>query len=36
MVLDGLLADLVLLRDLGDRRLVGLAQDRDHLLFGET
>lgn len=30
-----LLADLVLLRDFGDRRLISLQQDRDHLLFGE-
>jgi len=35
-VVDRLLADLVLPRDLRDRRLVSLAQDRDHLLFGET
>ncbi len=33
---DGLLADLVLLGRLGDLRAVGLAQDGDHLLFGES
>ncbi|BCQ52323.1 hypothetical protein BLKGLAD_13850 [Burkholderia gladioli pv. gladioli] len=32
-VVDRLFADPVLLRHLGDRRLVRLAQDRDHLLF---
>ena len=35
-VVDGLLTDLVLLGDLGDRGLVSFAQDRDHLLFGEA
>src|SRR4051812_46063469 len=35
-VVDRLFADLVLLRDFSDRCLVGLPQDRDHLLFGET
>ena len=33
---DGLRADLVLPGDLGDRRLVGFTQDRDHLLFSKT
>src|SRR5690606_21974128 len=32
----GLLADAVLLGHLRDRRLVGLAQALDHLLFGES
>jgi hypothetical protein len=31
-----LLADLVLARRVGDRTSVGLAQDRNHLLFGES
>ena len=33
---DGLLADLVLARDLCDRRAIGLAKHRDHLFFGES
>jgi len=35
-VVDRLLADSVLLRHLGDLRLVRLAQRRDHLLFSES
>jgi hypothetical protein len=31
-----LLAQLVLLRDLGDRTAIGFPQNRDHLFFGET
>jgi hypothetical protein len=31
-----LIADPVFLGDLGDRPLVGLAEDRHHLLFGES
>ena len=33
---DGLAADAVLPSDLGRRLLVGLPQDRDHLLFRES
>ncbi len=33
---DGLFGDLVLARHLGHGGSVGLAQDRDHLLFGES
>jgi hypothetical protein len=35
-VVNRLFADLVLLRDFSDGRLVGFPQDSDHLLFGET
>lgn len=34
--LDRLLAELVLLRDLGHRCLIGFPQNRDHLLFSKT
>ncbi len=33
---NGLLADLVLLRDFGDRATVGLPQDRNHLILSES